>query len=69
MTLKEIEAIDRPYLTPQEVASVLNCNPHSLRVQARRKPELLGFEVCIIGRYVKIPKQGFIRFFATRETT
>jgi hypothetical protein len=68
VTLEDIEAIDREYLTAQEVASALNCNPHSIRVQARRQPKRLGFAVCVIGQRVKIPKQAFLHFMASRGT-
>lgn len=62
MTLKEIEAMDRETLTPAIVGSVLNADPHEIRLQARHRPELLGFPVICVGTRVKIPKEGFLLY-------
>lgn len=62
MTLAEIEAMDREVLTPTIVASVLNCDPNQLRLQARQRPELLGFPAICIGSRVKIPKAAFLAY-------
>ena len=61
MTLEEIKALDREYLTPAEVASVLGCDPQGLRVWAREAPEALGFPTIVLPPRVKIPRRGFIR--------
>lgn len=68
MTLEEVKAIDREYLTPAQVASVLGCDPHGIRVWARQCPEQLGFPVSVIKHRVKIPKEGFINFMRGRNT-
>ncbi len=60
MTLQEIREIDRDYLTPAQVASVLGCDPQDIRVAAKEKPGLLGFNVTVIGTRVKIPRLAFI---------
>lgn len=60
MTLQEIREIDRDYLTPAQVASVLGCDPQDIRVAAKQKPGLLGFNVVVIGSRVKIPRLAFI---------
>ena len=62
MTLTEIKALDKPMLTPQEVAEVLGCDAQDVRVQARQCPERLGFNVCVIGSRVKVPRLAFIRW-------
>ena len=62
MTLKEVEAMPREVLTPAIVASVLEADPQELRMQARERPELLGFPVICIGTRVKIPKEGFLLY-------
>ena len=62
MTLKEIEAMDRQMLTPAIVAPVLGCDQQTLRMQARERPDLLGFPTIIIGNRVKIPKEGFLAY-------
>lgn len=62
MSLDDIRKIDREFLTPAQVAEVLGCDPHGIRVWARQRPEGLGFPVCIVGHRIKIPKVPFLRF-------
>ena len=62
MTLDDLKRIDREFLTPAQVAEVLNCSAHGVRIWARQRPEQLGFPVCIIGTRVRIPKRPFIQF-------
>jgi hypothetical protein len=62
MTLDDIKAIDREFLTPAQVADILNCSAHGIRIWARQRPEQLGFPVCVIGSRTKIPKRPFIQF-------
>jgi hypothetical protein len=62
MTLTEIINSTKETLTPADVAPVLNCDPHSIRVQARDCPERLGFPVVRVGSRTKIPRQQFLRF-------
>lgn len=61
MTLEDIKAIDRPMLTPVEVASVIGCDPQAIRLAARDKPERLLFPVLRIGNRTKIPRIPFLR--------
>lgn len=67
MSIADIERIPRDYLTPSEVAAVLHCDPQDVRVAARQHPELLGFNVTIIGTRVKIPKMAFLRWMTGKE--
>ena len=62
MTLDEIAAMDKPTLTPAEVAAVIGCDPQDLRVQAWTAPEKLGFPTTIIGHRVRFPRLPFIQF-------
>ena len=62
MTLDEIKKSDKPVLTPADVAEVLGCDPHKIRVTAKQRPELLGFPVCVVGTRTKIPRLPFIQF-------
>ena len=62
MTLSEIMASNKAFLTPDDVAEVLECSPQALRIQAREKPELLGFPVTVIASRTKIPRIPFLRF-------
>ena len=61
-TLDEIEAVPGEVLTPTQVAGVLGADPVTLRLQARERPELLGFPTICVGTRVKIPKRPFLRF-------
>lgn len=60
--LEKLEALDKTILTVSDVAPVLECSPHYLRLQAREDPYILGFPVCVIGTRVRIPKAGFLRW-------
>lgn len=62
MTLKEIERMDKPVLTPAQVASAIGGDAHTIRVTARQRPDLLGFPVIVVGNRVKIPRIPFLRF-------
>ena len=61
MTLEELEAFPRDWLTCSQVAPVLNANPQSIHDQAVADPLALGFPVVVIKSRVKIPKRAFIR--------
>lgn len=67
MTLQDIKAIDREYLLPREVASVLGCTDQGIRVWARQRPADLGFPVVVVGHRTKIPKAGFIAYMEGKE--
>lgn len=62
MTLEDLKAMDRETITPAIAASILNCNPHSIRLAAHREPESLGFPVSVMGTRTKIPRRAFIEF-------
>ena len=62
LTLKDIENMDRSTLTPAIVSSYLGCDQQTLRLQARQRPDLLGFPVVCVGTRVKIPKEPFLAF-------
>lgn len=62
MTLNEIRNLDREYLVPREVAPLLGCDQYSINVAAKQCPELLGFNVALIGSRVKIPRLAFIKW-------
>lgn len=67
MTLTEVERMDVATLTPAQVASVLHSDPQLIRVAARQRPELLGFDVIIVGNRVKIPREAFVAFMRGRR--
>ena len=62
MTLDEIRNSTKEVLTPADIADVLNADPQDIRVQAKRNPERLGFNVAVIGTRVKVPRLAFIRW-------
>lgn len=61
-TLADIQASDKAFLTPTEVGSVLGTDPQTIRVMARQKPELVGFNFTFVGNRMKIPRIAFLRF-------
>lgn len=62
MTLDELKSSDKVFLTPADIAPVLRCDPHKVRVTARQRPDLLGFEFTFTGNRMKIPRIPFLRF-------
>lgn len=62
MTLKEIESLDRDFLTVAEVASCMKCDPQLIRDEASKEPKYLGFPVSRIGHSYKIPREGFVNW-------
>lgn len=62
MTLDEIRSSTKEVLTPADIAPVLGADPQDIRLQAKRNPERLGFNVAVIGTRVKVPRLAFIRW-------
>ena len=62
MTLDEIKVSDKTMLTPADIAPVLGADPQDIRVAAKLHPERLGFNVCVIGSRVKVPRVGFLKW-------
>ena len=62
MTLDEIRSSDKALLTPNDIAPVLGCNPHAIRLTARSAPERLGFPVIVVRTRTKIPRLPFLRY-------
>lgn len=67
MTLSEIKNTNKPMLLPAEVAPVLGCDAHSIRIQARQAPDLLGFPVVVIGNRTLIPRRPFLAYIGEEE--
>lgn len=61
-TLDDIKAMTDDFLIPAQVAPILGCDPHSIRVQAHKDPTKFGFPVSCIGSRVRISRMGFIRW-------
>ena len=62
MTIDQIRESDKTMLTPSDVADVLKCDPQSIRTAAKQRPELLGFNVAVIGSRTLIPRVGFLNW-------
>lgn len=67
-TLEEIEKSGKQMLTLSDIAPVIGCDPHSIRLQAREDAALLGFPVIVIGHRTYVPAAGFIGFCRGRKT-
>ena len=61
MTLDEIRASEKAMLIPADIADVLGADPQAIRTMAKKRPDLLGFPVCVVGSRTKIPRVGFLR--------
>ena len=62
MTIEELKKSEKAFLTPAEIAPVLRSDPQTLRVTARQRPDLLGFDVTFTGNRMKIPRLAFLRW-------
>lgn len=67
MTLEDMIRSDKPFVTPQDVADVLQCSAQIIRIQARDNPEALGFPVIRVGNRTKIPRKAFVQFMGERD--
>lgn len=63
MTLAEIKQSPKLWLTPADIAEVLESDPADIRDQAQANQAKLGFPVVIVGKKVKIPRRPFLSFF------
>ena len=63
----EIKQSKKDFLTPKDVATVLGVMPYSINLQAKKDIRALGFNVCMIGSVVKIPRKAFIDFMEVRN--
>ena len=63
MTIEDIKNLDKEILTPADIAPILRCDPNVIRFQAAKDIKQLGFPAAKIGSRVKIPKEGFIRWY------
>lgn len=61
---QDLRALDKDILTPGDVAPFLNCDPMTIRLQARKDPKMLGFPVIVMGNRVKIPRRPFVEFIS-----
>ena len=62
MTLEEMKASDKIFLTAADVSECLECDPQTLRLSYREHPELVGFNASMIGKTMRIPRKAFIQW-------
>lgn len=62
MTLEEIKASPERWLTAEQIAPILECDPNSIRRQAQTDPTKLGFPVTVLCSRVKVPRKRFLEF-------
>lgn len=60
MTVPEIKAMQRTYLTMNDIGTLIGIRPDNLLWQARQDPSRLGFPVCVAGDTVRVPKGAFL---------
>ena len=64
MTMEEIKSIDRPFLTPSDIAEVIGCHPYTISLKAANGT--LEFPYFRSGNRTKIPRIPFINFVEGR---
>lgn len=62
MTLQDIINSDSACLTPADIAPILGCDPQSIRTQAHKNPQAMGYPIIIIGRRIRIPRIPFLHY-------
>lgn len=62
MTLAQIEELNKDFLTVQEVAGCIHCEPQLIRDEAGKSPKFLGFPIMKAGHSWKIPRIGFLNW-------
>ena len=67
MTIEDVKKMDKPILSPAEVASVLHSSAAIIRWQAAHDASKLGFPCSRIGTRTKIPRLAFIAWFENKE--
>ena len=67
MTLEDIKSSDKMFLTPGDICGVLGSNPQTIRVTARQRPDLIGYEFTFSGNRMKISRIPFLRFMGVAE--
>ncbi len=67
MTLADIAKMDKPCLTPAEVAAVLQWDAHYIRVTARLEPKALPWPVYRKGHRTYIPRLPFLATYGVKQ--
>lgn len=62
MTISEIIASEKLFLTPTDVSPVIGVDAQSIRDQAHKDPFMLGFPVVVVGTRTRIPRIPFLHY-------
>ena len=60
MTIEEMKNSDKIWLTPADIAPVVQSDPNLIRWQAHNDPAKLGFPVTVLRSRVKISRRAFL---------
>ena len=60
LTLEELIDSEKDCFCPDDICGVLGVNPHNIRLAAKQRPDLLGFDFFFIGTRMKIPQIPFL---------
>lgn len=69
LTVNDLIESPKAFFTPGDVSGVLGSNPQTIRVTARQRPDLIGFEYTFVGNRMKIPRIPFLRFLGVDNIT
>ena len=67
MTLREIQNSEKLFLLATDVEAVLGVSANSIRLQAQKDKDKLGFPVIVAGTRVRIPRIPFLKFILEGE--
>lgn len=67
MTLQEIQNSEKLFLLATDVEAVLGVSANSIRLQAQKDKDKLGFPVIVAGTRVRIPRIPFLKFILEGE--
>jgi hypothetical protein len=68
MTIEEIKATKKPFLTPEDLSEALGSDKHNISLTARTHPERIGYPFTFSGNRMKIPTEGFIAWYTGKTT-
>lgn len=68
MTIQELQQSEKVYVNAEDVAGLLNVNPHYIRLQAHADKTKLGFPVIVTGRRVRIPRVPLLQMLGYAAT-
>ena len=69
MTLEELKSSPKAFVTCQDIAPIVQADPHTLHMQAMSdiwRPQL-GFPVTVVKTRVRIPRRAFLKYLGESE--